>query len=230
MYIESLKCDNLDQLEIKILKYRTSMKRSDLKEYFQLLRQLLPKYEKIIWNKTYSKLVDTKKKLTALMIKYNYDNIIKKVIKFYGINEHKVSVFEIGLYPISSGNNINAYRIKNIETVGVLVNKNQNLHWLLTATILHEISHTIYFNSKLVKNNFSLKDKQDKQILIEGFATVIGAGWGYKQLTGKLYKGKWYNNNNYDKFAKTIFTDVEYYLNHNMTMDKQLIKKAKDLL
>ena len=230
MYIESVKYNTLEEFENNILKYPTSIKKNSLKKYFIYLKKILPIYEKLIWNKDYKKLVYKKNEITKLMKKYNYNDIIKSVALFYDVDIKKIGIIDVALYPISYGNNVNAYRIKNLETIGVLVNKKQNLRWLLSATILHEISHTFYFNSKIVKRDFNIKNKKKKLLLIEGFATSIGAGWGYKKLTGKLSNSKWYNNKQYDKFAKTIFIDVEYYLNKNRKLDKNLIKRVKSLL
>ncbi len=230
LYIESLKSVSLKELEFRIASYRTGLKRSDLKRYFNYLYKIMPIYEKIIWDKDYKKLVQKKEQIVKLMDKYNFDNLIKKVAIFYDVDINDIGNIDVAFYPISKGNNINAYRIKNLETIGVLVNKKQNLKWLLTATVLHEISHTIYFKSKIVKKNFNIKNKKKRLNIIEGFATTIGAGWGYKQLTGKLINIKWYNNKAYDKFAKTIYKDIEKYLNNNKKLDKRLIKKAYSLL
>jgi len=162
------------------------MNKKELQRYFIYLNKLMPRYEKSIWIKEYDKLVKRKNTIIKLMDKYNYDDLIKKVAHFYDVDIKKIDKIDVAFYPISYGNNINAYRIKNLETIGVLVNKKQNLKWLLSATILHEISHTLYFHSKMAKKNFNFKNKSKKSNVVESMATAIGAGWGYKQITGKL--------------------------------------------
>lgn len=230
LYIESLKSKNINQLESRISAYSTSMKKMELEKYFIILKKLMPKYEQSIWLNDYNKLVSKKNKLLKLMNKHNYDSLIKKIAHFYGADIKKIDKIDVALYPISYGNNINAYRIKNLETIGVLVNKNQNLKWLLSAIILHEISHTLYFNSRIVKKNFSFKDKRQKLNIIEGMATSIGAGWGYQQISGKVTRTAWYNNKNYDKLARIIYPRLKVYLDSNKQMDKDFIKYVKELL
>jgi len=202
-------------LKSNILKYRTSIKKNDLKKYFIYLEEFMPVYEKLIWNKNYNKLVDKKKQIIQLMKKYNYNELIKKVAIFYDVKD--IALIDVAFYPIPYGDNIKAYRIKNLATIGVLMAKEQNLKWLLSATILHEISHTLYFNSKIIK---------DKRLLvIEAFATSIGAGWGYSKFTGKADTNlSWYNNKEYDDLAKKIYPKIDIYLDGAKKMDKEFIK------
>lgn len=230
IYIESLKSKNLNQLKTKIFAYKTSMKKNELEKYFHYLNQLLPKYEKSIWVKEYDKLISKKNEIMQLMNKHNYDRLIQKVAHFYHVDSEKMDKIDIAFYPIPSGDNVNAYRIKNLETVGVLVNKNQNLQWLLSATILHEISHTIYSKSQIVKQNFNIKNRHKRSNIVESMATSIGAGWGYEQISGKLATIKWYNNKTYDKLAKIIYPTLKIYLDNDKKLDKNLIKYVKELL
>ena len=121
--------------------------------------------------------------------------------------------------------------MKNLETVGVLVNRKQNLRWLMSATILREISHTIYFKSQILNKSFNIKEKKKKLLIIEGFATAVGAGWGYNKLTSKDPKKLiWYNNKSYDRFAKKIYPKLKIYLDKNKKIDKKFIIYIKGLL
>lgn len=231
LYIESLNVDSLQALQLKINNYRSSMKKREIERYFEILSELLPQYEKRIWNKSYQKLLNTKEQLLALMTKNNYNDMIETIASFYGVDLAKAGVFDVALYPINSGNNINAYRIKNVETIGVLTHKEQNLKWLLNATILHEISHTLYFKSELVKKYFVSFNKSEKLLITEGLATAIGAGWGYERMTGTLLSNiKWYNNSSYDRYAKILYPYISEYFANNKTLDTKMVKViAKNL-
>jgi len=228
--MESIKSKTLNEFKMNILKYKTSIKKSTMKKYFSYLKKLMPLYENLIWNKDYNKLVKMKNKIKNLMKKTNYDDLIRQTAIFYGVQIDKIGIINIAFYPIPYGNNIKAYRIKNLETIGILISKKQNIIWLTSATILHEISHTIYFKSKIVNKNFNFKNKKRKLLVIEGFATAIGAGWGYNRLTSKnsIYK-QWYNNKDYDKVAKKIYPKLKIYLDNNRTIDSDLIKYIKKL-
>ena len=228
LYLESIKSNRLKEFEQAILKYRTSIKKNEIKKYFSYFKKILPVYEKLIWNKEYKKLVYKKEKIIKLMKKYDFDNMIQKIAIFYGVSIKNIGIIDVAFYPISYGNNINAYRIKNLETIGVLVNKKQNLKWLMSATILHEISHTIYFKSDIVKENLYIKNKKKNILLVEGFATSIGAGWGYSKFNKKAVKKiSWYNNKKYDRFAKKIYPNIKTYLDNNKQLDKKFIRYVK---
>ncbi|MCK5294949.1 MAG: hypothetical protein KAJ49_09870 [Arcobacteraceae bacterium] len=224
LYLESINHKTLDTFQKKITSYRTSLKEQDIKRYFDYLKKYTPIYEKLIWDKSYKTLQKRKIKLNHLIQKHNYDKLIRKIAKFYKIPQDEIGLFNIALYPIPFGNNINAYRIKNIETVGVLVNKNQNLKWLLTATILHEISHTLYFKSNYIKENFiKYETKKDKTTYQEIFATAIGAGWGYNKITNKISSTPWYNNKQYNRVSRKIYPKIKKYLDNNKTIDNDFV-------
>ena len=110
----------------------------------------------------------------------------------------------------------------------MLVNKNNSLKWLLSATIMHEISHSIYFKSEIIKNNFDIKDKKKNLLLLEGMATSIGAGWTYKMINKKVNKSlSWYNNKKYDAMAKQIYPMMDKYLSNEKKIDNEFITFIK---
>ncbi len=231
LYIESLKYNTLKEFKSNILRYKTTLKQKDLNKYFKYLFKLLPRYEKIIWNKTYKKIHYKKKKLEKMMKDSSFNDLIIQVALFYGVKKKDIPQMDIAFYPISYGNNINAYSIKHIETIGIFPNKPQSLSWLLSATILHEISHTIYRNSKIIKNNFlNIKNKERNTTINEVFATAMGAGWGYNKITNKIAKKPWYNNKTYDKYAKKIYPKLKRYLDNDKIIDKAFILYIKELL
>ncbi len=231
LYMESLKYKTFKKFKENMLSFRTSLGKKYFIKYFKYLSQLLPRYEKLIWNKTYKKIKYKKIKLEKIMKNANFNKLILKVASFYGVKEKDIELINIAFYPISYGNNINAYSIKNIETIGIFVNKRQSLGWLLGATILHEISHTIYRKSKIIQNNFlNIKNKKRNITFNEVFATAIGAGWGYNKITNKNAIKPWYNNKSYDKFAKKIYPKLKIYLDNDKMIDKEFIKYMKELL
>ncbi len=231
LYMESLKYNSLNEFKRNILKYKTSLGKINFKKYFIYLSKLMPRYEKLIWNKTYKKIKYRKKKLEKIMKDSNFNDLIIKVASFYGVKKDDIKKMDIAFYPISYGNRINAYSIKHIETIGIFVNQRQSLSWLLSATILHEISHSIYRQSNIMQNNFlNIKDKQRNTTINEVFATAIGAGWGYNKITNKNAIKPWYNNKTYDKYSKIIYPKLKIYLDNDKIIDDEFIKYIKDLL
>ena len=230
-YFESIKHENFSDFENSIKSYKVGIGKKDLNKYFSYLHKLYPRFEKIIWNKTYKSLLYKKSKLKKLMKSKHFETKLHKVLKFYGVKKSDIGVMDIAFYPISYGNNINAYSIGNIESIGMFVGRSQDLTWLLSATILHELSHSIYRKSKFVQRNFAnLKDKKRKRTINEVLATAIGAGWGYHSFTNKYPVRLWYNNKIYDKFGKLVYPKVKYYIDNDKVIDKEFGQYIKGLL
>jgi len=231
LYIESLKQKTFKKFENKIKSYKVGVGKKNLKRYFIYLKKLYPRFEKVLWKKTYKGLIYRKNKLKKLMETKQFDLKIKKVLNFYGVSKESIGVMDVAFYPISYGNNINAYSMGNIESIGIFVGRSQDFIWMLSATILHELAHSIYRKSTLVQNNFlNLKDKKRKRTINEVLATAIGAGWGYNSLTNKYPMRLWYNNKNYDKFGKLVYPKVKSYINNDKVIDKEFVEYIKELL
>lgn len=231
LYVESLATESLAAFEKKIRSYDVGIERKKLHRYFAYLRKLYPRFEKILWKKTHRGLEYRKEKLEKLIDAKDFDTTIRKVMHFYGVTQKDIGVMDIAFYPISYGNNINAYSIGNIESIGIFVGRSQNLIWMLTATILHELGHSIYAKSSVVKENFlNIEDKKRKRTINEVLATAVGAGWGYNSLTGKYAVKAWYNNRTYDKFGKIVYPKLKEYITNERTIDAEFVAYIKGLL
>jgi hypothetical protein len=231
MYIESLNYKSFKEFENKLKSFTISVKYEERNRYFLYLNKLYPRFEKILWKKTYKGIIYRKNKLAKLMKDKKFNNIIKKILFFYDVKVDEIDIMDIAFYPISYGNNINAYSIGNIESIGIFVGKFQDLNWMLGATILHELAHSIYRKSNFVQNNFlNIKDKKRNTTINEVFATAIGAGWGYHQLTKKYAVKQWYNNKTYNKFAKEIYPKIKKYIDNKKKIDKKFAVYIKGLL
>jgi hypothetical protein len=161
----------------------------------------------------------------------HFNKLVDQILYFYGVKAKDVGVMNIAFYPISYGHRINAYSIGNVETIGIFVGRGQNLNWMLSATILHELEHTIYRKSKFVKKHFlSIKDKKLNRTINEVFATAIGAGWGYKKLTNRYPTRHWYANKVYDTNAKKLYPIVSKYLNNGKRIDNDIVKFIHKIL
>ncbi len=231
LYFESLKYQNFNDFRGSIYKYKTTLTKAEIKKYFKYLEKLLFRYEKLIWNKTYKKLLFLKKELKNVMIKENFNSLIVKVANFYGVKVKDLDMIDVAFYPISYGQQINAYSIKNTETIGIFTNEKQSYNWILTAIILHEIAHTIYAKSEFVKNNFLKLNNETRETTInEILATVVGAGWGYKQLSKEYAHKPWYSNRIYDRGAKKLYPKIIKYFNSNKKIDKEFAIYMKELV
>lgn len=231
LYLESLKHKSFTAFEKKIKSFEVGIGQVSLNKYFRYLNKLYPRFETVLWNKTYKGLIYRKNKLEKIMKTKEFDLKIKKVLNFYDVKENEIGVMDIAFYPISYGSNINAYSMGNIESIGIFVGRSQDLIWILSSTILHELAHSIYRKSKFVKKNFlNIKDKKRNRTINEVMATAIGAGWGYNSLTDKYPVKLWYNNKKYDKFGKIIYPKVKEYIDNNKVIDKEFAIYIKGLL
>ena len=227
-YMESLKTNTFNELKNKIKNHNVSIGDKELKRYLNYLSKLYPRFEKILWKKTHRGVLYRKNKLQKMMKDKHFDSMVNQILTFYNVKAKDVGIMDVAFYPISYGSRINAYSMGNIETIGIFVGRGQNLNWMLSATILHELEHTIYRKSKFVKENFlNIKDKKKNRIINEVFATAIGAGWGYKKLTNKYPTRNWYANKIYNKYAKLIYPKVKDYLDNGKKIDKEFVKYIK---
>ena len=231
MYLESLQTKTFQEFERKMKSFDVEISQQKFIKYFIYLNKLYPRFEQILWNKTHKGLLYRKGKLEKIMKTKQFHLKIEKVLHFYGVKLDKIGVMDIAFYPISYGNNIHAYSMGNIETIGIFVGKNQDLIWILSATILHELSHSIYRKSIIVQQNFlNIKDKKRNRTINEVMATAIGAGWGYNSLTNKYSLRPWYNNKTYNKFGKKVYPKVKSYINNDRVIDEEFVRYIKGLL
>jgi uncharacterized protein (UPF0335 family) len=228
-YLDSIIYPDLKSFERHMLKYKTSFGKENMKKYFKLFAKMQIIYEKIIWDKNVKKLEYKKFRLEKLIKKYNYDQLIIDLAKFYGLNKKQIHGMNIALYAIPRKSNMRAYSIKDIETIGIQTTGTRNLRWLMSATILHEISHTFYGKSTLIRDGFrDIKNKKRRTLINEVFATAAGAGWGFSKLDNKkhtLYN--WYNNPKYDRLAKKIYPKIKSYLDSGRVIDREFINYIK---
>ena len=231
LYIESLKNNTYKEFSNKIKTFEVGVGEIKLRKYLKYLDKLYPRFEKLIWKKTSKGLIYRKDKLSKLMKQKQFDNIVKKILNFYGVNEKDIGTLHLAFYPISYGPNINAYSMGNIESIGIFVGRSQDLIWTLSATILHEIAHTIYGKSNFVQKHFlTIKDKTRKKTINEVLATAIGAGWGYNSLINKYPTKSWYANEKYDTYAKKVYPKIKEYINKSRVIDKEFATYIKGLL
>ena len=228
LYIESLKYTSLKDFKLKMLGYKTSLKKVEFEKYFKYLSKILPIYEKLIWDTTYKKMEDKKLRIEKSMKISDFNSLIKKIAFFYGVNKKEIGLINIAFYPLSFGNRINIYTNDNIKTIGMFIRRKHNLSWLLGSMILHDISNTIYSKSKIM-NDKLLNTKKDT-IIKEVLSVAISSGWGYNKISNKYAKRPWSKNKEYDKYARIIYPKLKLYLNNNKVIDKEFIKYLKELL
>ncbi|MFK5985949.1 MAG: hypothetical protein QM479_11065 [Pseudomonadota bacterium] len=234
--IETTFAKTLAELKNKVMvDHNFSFNKKILQRYFELLDTFLPIYESLIWDKSYADMLETKTRIEKIIAKKDISGMIRTAAIFYLRNPNNLKTFHLNLHPVPKGKSTKAFRIENTASIGVVLGgkrKTQmNLKWLLSSTIFHEICHDLYGpNKQRIKKIFakysSATAKRVKNIINESLATSIGAGWVFHRLTGANAKNSWYNNKEYNLFAKALYKDVSDYLNHGKALDDQFVQLA----
>src|ERR1700735_5574044 len=133
-------------------------------------------------------------------------------LRFYGTSWDDSIPFEVALYPLPNARGFTAEAFIN-DAVSAVPTNEKEYNGLLSI-MLHEIFHMIY-------NEQPLKMKQDISnwfvtnssrcsnyaywLMNEAFATVLGNGYVYAKLNGKVDTGAWYNQPYINAMAKKMY-------------------------
>jgi len=221
---------SITELQKRVLGDARFQNTKDINNYFLSLKNIMPRYEELIYDDSLKKLTEIKKQIKLLLLQTNYNHLIIRAAKFYGVKETDIPPVYLSLTPITQGKTTTAYMLGNVESIGILINKQRlNLPWLLSATLFHEIMHLFYkqnyneIKDLLYQNNFVTY--QNQKVFNESLATAFGAGWAFYKLTRKQSNGMWYNNQLYDKTAKSIYMMLSRYMQADKKLDDSFIQK-----
>ncbi len=188
-------------------------------------------FKKYVWNDSNPKV---KKQLQKLK---KYDKICSeffvKFSHFYQSSWSSEIPFYVSVYPIPvKSGTTTATPHGNALCVGILTDFDDTAGTISVS--LHEMCHILYNEQskefqfeleKYFKENPSPYSKLAYSYFNEAMATVLGNGYAYKILNGKLDNSDWYNNSVINGFAKSIYPLTEKYLNENKSFDRNFINE-----
>lgn len=198
----------------------------------ELMRKTEPIYEEWIWNAHSDDIEKQRERMTAFgePISKAFD----KLRQFYNSEWSEGEAFKVVIYPIpGKGGHATASPHSNVLVVGVFTGEDDLES--RAGVIVHEMCHVLYdsqgaqFQSALESwfdNSPSPYARLAKTYFDEGMATACGNGWAFKQLTGAVEKGSWYNNDYIDRFGHATYALVEEYLSEGRQLDKSFVDKA----
>jgi len=222
-----IETDNLNDFKIRSAGMIPNKTLSDLGE---CISKFTPIYNELIYNPNKEKF---EKQLDEIQ-KYSNDHKIEDYFKtglvFYNSSWDSSIPFEAAFYPLPNSKGFTASAFCNNFVSAIQTDLKS--HKDLFSVMMHETYHIIYDEQSLeVKTEIDtyFKENESKcsnyayQLLNEVLATVLGNGYVYEKLDGKLDAGEWYNNKYINLMAKKIYPLAKEYIDQSKPIDKNFI-------
>ncbi|HMI61788.1 MAG TPA: hypothetical protein VK518_12795 [Puia sp.] len=229
-----LKKNMIDCGSLEDFKFRSLglIPNAELLELTAILEEFTPVYRELIYMPNKDKFDQQLKSLSAYIISKNIPAYFEMGLRFYGTTWDNSIPFEIVLYPLPNPKGFTAEAFIN-NAVSAIPTDEKDFDGML-GIMLHEIFHMIY-------NEQPLKIKQDVSrwftanpskcgnyaywLMNEAFATVLGNGYVYRSLSGKLDTGVWYNQKYINLMAKKMYPLVTEYISKKRSLDQDFINR-----
>jgi hypothetical protein len=222
-----IETDNLNDFKIRSAGMIPNKTLSDLGE---CISEFTPIYNELIYNPNKEKF---EKQLDEIQ-KYSNDHKIESYFKtglvFYNSSWDSSIPFEAAFYPLPNSKGFTASAFCNNFVSAIQTDLKS--HKDLFSVMMHETYHIIYDEQSLevkteidtyFKANVSKCSNYAYQLLNEVLATVLGNGYVYEKLDGKLDAGEWYNNKYINLMAKKIYPLAKEYIDQSKPIDKNFI-------
>lgn len=203
---------------------------------YLLLAKMEPFYKKEIWNDSLADLLSKKKKYDELSQKIGLYDFFETLKLTYQSAWPASQQFYVGLAPIpAKEGHSTASSIGIVESVGVLTQELDDSGRF--GVIIHEMAHSLYkeqttatrerWTEWITKN--SPNQNVSRLFLAnynEIFATIIGNGYAFELLEGKIDQTDWYNDEIINTLAKLLYEDFKEYLINKKPLDENFFKHA----
>lgn len=222
-----IETDNLNDFKIRSAGMIPNKTLSDLGE---CISEFTPIYNELIYNPNKEKF---EKQLDEIQ-KYSNDHKIEDYFKtglvFYNSSWDSSIPFEAAFYPLPNSKGFTASAFCNNFVSAIQTDLKS--HKDLFSVMMHETYHIIYDQQSLeVKTEIDTYFKANElncsnyayQLLNEVLATVLGNGYVYEKLDGKLDAGEWYSNKYINLMAKKIYPLAKEYIDQKRPIDKNFI-------
>lgn len=209
---------------------------ADLLTLTTVLEAFIPVYRELVYNPNKDRFEQQLKNLSAELISKNIAAYYETGLQFYGTIGDDSIPFEIALYPLprARGFTAEAFIHDAISAVPMTGTDDNGL----LGVMLHEIFHTIYNEQPLVlkqrisgwfRDNPAACSNYAYWLMNEAFATVLGNGYAYAGLSGKIDTGAWYNQRYINAMAKTLYPLVKQYIAAGKTIDRDFVDRYVQL-
>ena len=227
--IASKDLNEFKQRSVGVIPNATLFKLCEILSYFE------PMYQELVYKK-YGKdfeqqLLDLQSKMADVRVEHCFTS----ASVFYRSKWDTTIPFQICVYPLPESQGFSAEAFYNQAICAIPAKINYEV---LISVMLHEIFHILYDEQSLeIKSqlaaNFNAHPSPCSQYAYllwnEVLATALGNGYAYKELSGKLDAGEWYDWKYINIMAKQMYPLLEEYLRKNKGLDKEFIDAYVDL-
>jgi len=209
---------------------------ADLLALTTVLGAFTPVYRELIYQPNKDRFEEQLKNLSAELVTKNVPAYYETGLRFYGTTGDDSIPFEIALYPLprARGFTAEAFIHDAISAVPTVETDDDGL----LGIMLHEIFHTIYNEQPLAlkqqisgwfRTNPAACSNYAYWLMNEALATVLGNGYAYAGLSGKIDTGAWYNQPYINAMAKTLYPLVKQYIAAGKTIDRNFVDRYVQL-
>lgn len=222
-----IETDNLNDFKIRSAGMIPNKTLSDLGE---CISEFTPIYNELIYNPNKEKFEKQLDEIQKYSNDHKIENYFKTGLVFYNSSWDNSIPFEAAFYPLPNSKGFTASAFCNNFVSAIQTDLKS--HKDLFSVMMHETYHIIYDEQSLeVKKEIDTYFKTNKskcsnyayQLLNEVLATVLGNGYVYAELEGKVDSGDWYSNKYINLMAKQIYPLAKEYIDQKKPIDKNFI-------
>ncbi|HEY1192676.1 hypothetical protein [Flavobacterium sp.] len=222
-----IETNNLNDFKLRSAGMIPNKTLSDLGE---CISEFTPIYNELIYNPNKEKFENQLEEIKKYSLENQIENYFKTGLVFYNSSWDNSIPFEAAFYPLPNSKGFTASAFCNNFVSAIQTDLKS--HKDLFSVMMHETYHIIYDEQSLeVKTAIDTYFKENKskcsnyayQLMNEVLATVLGNGYVYEKLDGKLDEGEWYNNKYINLMAKKIYPLTQEYINQKKPIDKNFI-------
>lgn len=222
-----IETDNLNDFKIRSAGMIPNKTLSDLGE---CISEFTPIYNELIYNPNKEKFEKQLDEIQKYSNDHKIENYFKTGLVFYNSSWDNSIPFVAAFYPLPNSKGFTASAFCNNFVSAIQTDLKS--HKDLFSVMMHETYHIIYDEQSLeVKKEIDTYFKTNKstcsnyayQLLNEVLATVLGNGYVYAELEGKVDSGDWYSNKYINLMAKQIYPLAKKYIDQKKPIDKNFI-------
>lgn len=203
-----------------------------LSDLGECISEFIPIYNELIYNlnkEKFEKQLDEIKKYSK---DHEIENYFKTGLLLYNSSWDNSIPFEAAFYPLPNSKGFTASAFCNNFVSAIQTDLKS--HKDLFSVMMHETYHIVYDEQSLeVKKEIDTYFKENKskcsnyayQLMNEVLATVLGNGYVYEKLDGKVDEGEWYNNKYINLMAKQIYPLAKEYIDQKKPIDRNFINQ-----
>lgn len=222
-----IETENLNDFKIRSAGMIPNKTLSDLGE---CISEFAPIYNELIYNPNKEKFEKQLDEIQKYSNDHKIENYFKTGLVFYNSSWDNSIPFVAAFYPLPNSKGFTASAFCNNFVSAIQTDLKS--HKDLFSVMMHETYHIIYDEQSLeVKKEIDTYFKTNKstcsnyayQLLNEVLATVLGNGYVYAELEGKVDSGDWYSNKYINLMAKQIYPLAKEYIDQKKPIDKNFI-------